>query len=229
MKSSRSSDKEPQRDGWIGILALQGGFNAHAIIIERLGLNPVLVRRPADLSRVSGLILPGGESSVMLRLLERADLVAPLCTQIQRGLPTLVTCAGLILCARRVRYGPRHERTQRSLGLLDIEVTRNGWGRQDQSFSASISRVGSSVVAATSDRSDHRSSGEALFIRAPRITRVGAGVEVLGSVRDEPVWVRSGALHGLTGHPELIDNAQIHDAVFGGLRVEASRHHTALG
>ena len=197
-----------QRNGPIAILALQGGFKVHAHIIERLGLETVLVRTPADLKYAAGLILPGGESSVMLHLLNRADLIKPLSALIQQGMPTLATCAGLILCAREARLSACGDQTQSTLGLLNVDVIRNGWGRQDQSFKALITPSGYAFNASSSY------IGEALFIRAPRITRVGQDVNVIGSVREEPVWVKTGNLHALTGHPELVNNPRIHGLIF---------------
>ncbi len=175
----------------IGILALQGGFAAHERALAEAGLRARLVRAPADLAGLDGLILPGGESTVMLRLLARNGLEAPLAAA--RGLPVLATCAGLILAARAVVPA------QRSLGWLDVCVARNAWGRQVDSFEAS----------------DDASARRLIFIRAPRITAVGPGVEVLARYRGEPVLVRQGRVFGATFHPELV-GAELHREVFAG-------------
>jgi 5'-phosphate synthase pdxT subunit len=177
----------------VGVLALQGGFAAHVRALERAGLATREVRGAAALDALDGLVLPGGESTVMLDLVERERLAAPLDQFVRSGRPVLATCAGLILAARRVT-GPE----QQSFGWLDVDVARNAWGRQLDSFEA---------------RSD---AGRALvFIRAPRITRVGAEVEVVESLEGEPVMVRAGRVWGATFHPELIEDPSLHAAVFG--------------
>jgi 5'-phosphate synthase pdxT subunit len=166
----------------VGVLALQGGFDAHVQALA--GFDVRLVRAPADLRGLSGLVLPGGESTVMLRLMDRHGLWLPLCAT--RGLPTLATCAGLILAARAVTP------SQPSLGWLDVAVERNAWGRQLDSFEA---------------------EGR-IFIRAPRIVAVGPGVEVLERYRGEPVLVRQGNVVGACFHPELAGGA-LHRELFG--------------
>jgi 5'-phosphate synthase pdxT subunit len=153
----------------------------------------VLVRAWQDLRGLGGLILPGGESSVQLELLARLDLEECLCDAVRSGLPVLATCAGLILLAKHVSR-PR----QRSLGIVDVSVARNAWGRQVDSFEA------------TSD------AGRALvFIRAPRIVEVGRGVEVLDTLRGEPVLVRQASITCAAFHPELTSDAGIHREIFG--------------
>lgn len=171
----------------IGVLALQGAWAAHLRALARAGLEGRCVRRPSGLAGLGGLILPGGESTVMLLGLERAGLVAPLRAFAAAGRPVLATCAGLILAAAWVR-GPR----QRALGLVDVDALRNGWGTQRDSFL----------------------DGGRLFIRAPRITRAGPGVEVLGRVRGEPALVRQGAVFAATYHPELRSDDTLHREVF---------------
>lgn len=172
----------------IGVLALQGDFTAHARALEVLGHDVRLARRPADLDLVEGLVLPGGESTTMLRLLESSGLEAPIVRLILDGAPVLATCAGLILLARKVT-GP----DQRSLGLLDVAVARNAWGRQLDSFEASSDRRAVPLV----------------FIRAPRIGEVGAGVEILDTWNGEPILVRQGNVVGATFHPELTGDATV--------------------
>lgn len=178
----------------IGVLALQGGFHAHARAIESLGHRAIEVRTKSDLDAIDGLVLPGGESTVHLKLLARFELEETLLAFHASGRPMLATCAGLILCARAVTNP-----AQRSFGLLDIDVARNAWGAQLDSFE---------------DRDD---SGELplMFIRAPRIVRVGPKVKVLARLRDEPILVREGNLVGATFHPELTGDRGVHASVFG--------------
>jgi 5'-phosphate synthase pdxT subunit len=166
----------------VGVLALQGDFDAHARALAAVGHEVTLVRVPADLDGLDGIVLPGGESTTQLHLLETSRLRAPLAAAIDGGLPTLATCAGLILLARRV-VDPE----QASLDLLDVTVARNAWGRQLDSFEA---------------RSDRRAL-PLVFIRAPRIRDVASGVEVLDTLDGEPILVRQGNIVAATFHPEL--------------------------
>jgi len=152
------------------------------------------VRTPAELVGLDGLVLPGGESSTMLKLIDWNDLWEPLDAFVRRGRPVLATCAGLILAARTVSHP-----SQRSFGWLDLDVDRNGWGRQNESFEAQ----------------DDRGQLHCVFIRAPRITRVGPGVEILAALRGEPIAVRSGAVLGASFHPELAGEALLHRQLFG--------------
>lgn len=188
----------------IGVLALQGAFAAHARALERLGHAPALVRLPGDLDGLEGLVLPGGESTTMLNLLDRFALSEPLDRLVRAGAPVLATCAGLILAARGVTHP-----AQRSFGWLDVDVARNAWGRQLDSFEAT----------ADAPRDDL----PLVMIRAPRLTRVGADVEVLATHDEEPVLVRAGAITGATFHPELTDSLDVHAAVFGAVRVGSGR------
>jgi pyridoxal 5'-phosphate synthase pdxT subunit len=184
----------------IGVLALQGGFARHAGAISALGGEPVFVRSRADFEGLSGLVLPGGESTVQQKLLERLDLEAPLRKFVADGRPVFGTCAGLIVLAARVT-----QPEQRGLGLIDVLVARNAWGRQVDSFEA------------VSDR------GRALvFIRAPRIVEAGPRVEVLDRYRGEPVLVRQGNVTCATFHPELTGDPGVHALVFEGC-LETSR------
>lgn len=186
----------------VGVLALQGGFAAHARAVARLGHAAVEVRRARDLEGVDALVLPGGESTVMLDLLARDPaLEAALVGLVRRGAPVLATCAGLILLASRV-----HDPAQRSLGLLDVEVRRNARGRQVHSSEAR-------------DDDDRLSL---MLIRAPRITRVGPSVEVLATLEGEPVLVRQGAIVGATFHPELTDELAVHALALPAQRTRAS-------
>ena len=174
----------------IGVLALQGGFSAHAAVLEGLGHRTVLVRTAGTLSDLDGLVLPGGESTTMHRLIERFALGPALDAFVRAGKPVLATCAGLILAARRVS-----QPDQASFGWLDVAVARNGWGRQRDSFEA-------------------QGTMRMVFIRAPRIVAVGPAVEVLERVAGEPVLVRQGRITAATFHPELTGEGRLHAAVF---------------
>lgn len=178
-----------------GVLALQGDFEAHARALGRLGRTALMVRTAVELERVDALILPGGESSTMLRLLGMNGLGDELERRIRNGMPTLATCAGVVLLARAV-VPP-----QPCLGLLDVEVERNAYGRQ----------VYSSVTEVeVADEIGGGSTMEGVFIRAPRITRVGDTVEVLGRRGPDPVLVRQGHVLAATFHPELTSDGRVH-------------------
>lgn len=175
----------------IGVLALQGGFAAHLSTLRASGHDAVAVRTAPELSEVDGLVLPGGESTTMWRQIERDGLREPLEAFAER--PVLATCAGLILVASGVT-----EPSQPSLGWLDVDVRRNAYGRQLDSFEA---------------RSDDGAL-PLVFIRAPRIRRVGAAVEVLATHDGEPVLVRQGKLVAATFHPELTADGSVHALAF---------------
>jgi len=179
----------------VGVLALQGGFAAHARMLTRVGAVPVLVRTPADLDGVGALVLPGGESTAMLVGMARDGLEAPLRSFVRSGRPVLGTCAGAILLAHAVTAP-----AQRSFDALDVDVERNAYGTQLDSFAAVVDAGGAFPDL------------PAVFIRAPRIVRVGRGVEVLARVACDPVLVRSGSTWAATFHPELGDDARVHGA-----------------
>ena len=179
----------------IGVLALQGAFEAHRAAVEAEGFDSVAVRTPDELESVGVLILPGGESSAMLRLMDAAGLEEPLCRRIDDGMPTLATCAGVILLARTVSPA------QRSLGRLDVDVERNAYGRQLHSSVEPL--VLAPVVRG-------RFENRGVFIRAPRITRTGSTVEILARRDDDPVLVRSGTILAATFHPELSGDTGLH-------------------
>lgn len=179
----------------LGVLALQGDWDAHRRRLQRLGAEVRPVRRPADLARLAGLVLPGGESTTMLRLLEDEGLGDQLAAALAAELPVLATCAGLILLAREV------EPAQRSFGRLDVAVSRNAWGRQVHS---SVSPLRFDPVLG------EPVAGTGIFIRAPRIRRVGAGVRVLATRDGEPVAVEQGPIVAATFHPELTDDDRLH-------------------
>jgi 5'-phosphate synthase pdxT subunit len=190
----------------VGVLALQGDFDAHARALARAGAEPLLVRTSADFAGVEALVLPGGESTAMLHGLARGGLEPALRAFVASGRALLGTCAGAILLAREVRGAG-----QRSLGALDIAVERNAYGTQVDSF----------VCRAETDDPDSEFAGlECVLIRAPRIVRVGAGVTVHARVRSEPALVSSGPVWAATFHPELTDDARVQRA---WLRSAASR------
>jgi len=173
----------------IGVLALQGDFEAHRKRLEELGAEVVLVRNPAQLDAIDGLIIPGGESSTFLKLLGEAGLEK--LKQFVRLKPTFGTCAGAILLAKEVE-NPH----QAGLGAIDITVQRNAYGRQlDSSIREGLFQG---------------SPTEMVFIRAPKISRVGPGVEVLATEGQDPVVVRQGNVMAATFHPELSTDGRIH-------------------
>ena len=187
----------------IGILALQGAYEAHAKMLRTLGATPRLARLPADLDGIDGLIMPGGESTTMLKFLERHGFFDTLKTFVQT-IPTFGTCAGAILLATDVENP-----TQKSLAALDITVERNSYGRQ----------IDSTILHA-----DSKLPGgplEMVFIRAPRITRTGAAVETLATRETNPVLVRQGHILAATFHPELSHDTRVHE-----LFLNLVRHHT---
>jgi 5'-phosphate synthase pdxT subunit len=184
------------------VLALQGAFREHAEVLEALGAHPVEVRDPADLSAVEALVLPGGESTTMSLLLGSSGLYEPVATLIAEGLPVLATCAGLILLARSVEGG---RPDQRSFGVLDVAVTRNGYGRQIDSFEAPVDVTGLDGGPFCG-----------VFIRAPVVTATGAGVTVLATVGGRPVIVRQGPILAATFHPELSGDLRLHELFLGG-------------
>lgn len=176
----------------IGVLAIQGDYAAHAAALAEAGAQPSEVRTPEDLNSLDGLVLPGGESSTMLKFLERRGLFDPLrefCT----AKPVFGTCAGAILLAREVRTP-----AQRSLGVLDAVVERNAYGRQiDSTILNAHTLLGGEPL-------------EMVFIRAPRIAQIGPGVEPLAFRDTSPTLVRQGQVMAATFHPELSHDRRIH-------------------
>ena len=178
----------------VGVLALQGAFAAHADCLTSIGVQSVEVRSPEQLSSVDALLMPGGESSTMSQLLESSGLFDPISSRITDGMPVFGTCAGMILLASEILDG---RSDQRSFSAIDISVRRNAFGRQVDSFEATInSSVG---------------DFHGVFIRAPRIERVGDDVEILGSIDGEPVLVRQGNVLAASFHPELSNDARLHE------------------
>ena len=179
-----------------GVLELQGDWQAHGTVLRGMGADVQPVRTVRDLDAVDALVIPGGESSAILRLMEPEDLAGRLRDRIKAGMAVLATCAGVILLAETV------EPQQTSLGVLSVGVLRNAYGRQVHS---TIDRIDLDPVLGEPP------SMEGVFIRAPQITRVDAGVEVLGRWRDDAVLVRQGNIVGATFHPELTDDRRIHE------------------
>ncbi|MEE4270981.1 MAG: pyridoxal 5'-phosphate synthase glutaminase subunit PdxT [Thermoanaerobaculales bacterium] len=178
-----------------GVLGLQGDWAAHAAVLRGLGAETSVVRTAVELAAVDALVLPGGESTAMLTLMEADGLDEKIRDRVEAGMPVLATCAGVILLARATRPA------QRSLGLLDCDVERNAYGRQVHSTVAEIELADEFATAARM---------EAVFIRAPRITRIGPAVAVLGRLGQDPVLVRQGRIIAATFHPELTDDERIH-------------------
>jgi 5'-phosphate synthase pdxT subunit len=186
----------PETAPKIGVLALQGDFDAHRIRLEQLGATVVLVKKPEQLDEIEGLIIPGGESGTFLKLLGEVGFEK--LKQFVRSKPTFGTCAGAILLAKEVENPP-----QAGLGALDIGIRRNAYGRQ---IDSSI-REGQFISDASLP-----SPLEMVFIRAPKISRVGPGVDVIATEGDDPVAVRQGTVMAATFHPELSEDARVHQA-----------------
>jgi 5'-phosphate synthase pdxT subunit len=177
----------------VGILAIQGDFEAHAKLLDGLGAEPLEVRVPADLEGLDALIIPGGESTVITLGIEREGLAEPIRDLVARGVPVLGTCAGMIMLDRD------------HLGLLDIATRRNAFGRQLRSFEADVELQGL-----------EGGPMHAVFIRAPWVAEHGTGVEVLGRVDDHPVAVRQGNVLAVAFHPELAADARLHRLLLSG-------------
>jgi pyridoxal 5'-phosphate synthase pdxT subunit len=178
----------------IGVLALQGNFREHAAMLHRLGAEPVEVRKPEQLDGLDGLVVPGGESTTFMRLMRLYGLEDAIRRFAQ---PILGTCAGLIVLDRD------------HLGLVDVEVARNAYGRQVFSFEADLDLKGEDKPL------------RGVFIRAPRVTASGSDVEVLAELDGEPVLLRQGRLLVATFHPELTDDTRVHELFLDAVR-EAS-------
>jgi 5'-phosphate synthase pdxT subunit len=182
----------------VGVLSLQGDFEAHGRTLERLGAEPVYVRHRSQLDDIAGLIIPGGESTTMLKLMEYEDLMAPI-AEFGRRKPMFGTCAGAILMATEVSNPP-----QPALGLMDMAVERNAYGRQIDSRVARIEPE--------SEFAEQTAAGplEAVFIRAPIIRRLSPRAKVLARYNGDPVLVEEGTRLAATFHPELTQDARVH-------------------
>lgn len=196
----------------IGVLALQGDFHLHGKALERCGAQGVEVRKPEELDGLDGLIVPGGESTTLLKLMDEWDFLPALRKFHASGRPIFGTCAGLILLASEVQ-SPH----QVSLGFIDATVERNAYGRQRESFEeqGEVALDGRRVAV------------EMVYIRAPRIRRVGPGVEVLAARDGEPVMAREGTVLVAAFHPELTDDSTVHR--YFCEMVAATRHQNDHG
>jgi 5'-phosphate synthase pdxT subunit len=191
----------------IGVLALQGDFDAHRRRLEELGAQVVLVKKPEQLDQIDGLVIPGGESGTFLKLLGDAGFEK--LKQFVKAKPTFGTCAGAILLASEVENPP-----QAGLGALNIRIRRNAYGRQiDSSIREGkfVTDLHGALKRDTYSSPDH-SPLEMVFIRAPKIVHVGEGVEVLATEGSDPVAVRQGRAMAATFHPELSDDPRVHQA-----------------
>ncbi|HEY1434415.1 MAG TPA: pyridoxal 5'-phosphate synthase glutaminase subunit PdxT [Thermoanaerobaculia bacterium] len=189
----------PENDGRpVAVLALQGDFEAHRRALSEIGVESFEAKRPGDLSEAGGLIIPGGESTTLWKFFEAEPWEEAFRAFARTGRPVLGTCAGAIVLAREVSNPP-----QKGLGLVDVAVERNAYGRQVDSFIAEVAcpALGAPLPA--------------VFIRAPRIRAVGGGAEVLGSYAGQPVLVRQGNVAVATFHPELTNDRRLHGLLFG--------------
>lgn len=184
----------------IGVLALQGDFREHILLLEAHGCKAIEVRAKSDLAKCSALIIPGGESTVMARLMASSGLDAEIRKRVLNGMPFYGTCAGAILAARKVAGENRY----RPLGLIDIEIERNAYGRQVDSFEAELEIKGVGMV-------------NGVFIRAPVVKKAGRDVEVLASFSGKPVFMRQGSVLAGTFHPETEGNFFAHRMLLGML------------
>lgn len=185
----------------IGVLALQGDFAKHIEMLKSLGVATKEVRVPKDLEQCDGLIIPGGESTVMLRQIDFIQLKDPI-KNFAKVKPVFGTCAGLILISDRIQGS-----TMKPLQIMDIEVERNAFGRQVDSF---VAPVELDIQGEVSRQQKHPKIFYGYFIRAPRIRATSSRVKVLASYKDEPILVREGFHLGATFHPELTDDPLIH-------------------
>ncbi len=181
--------------GCVGVLALQGAFAAHELALNGLGVETAQVRTPSDLAGVDALVMPGGESTTMSRLLETSGMFDDLRARLSDGMPVFGTCAGMILLATDVQDG---RPDQRSFGAIDITVQRNGYGRQVDSFETDIEVAGFAAPF------------HAVFIRAPKVVAVGTGVNVVASHDGVPVLAQQSHVMVASFHPELTADNRLH-------------------
>ncbi len=191
----------------VGVLALQGDVAEHAAALERAGARAAAVKTLADLERVDALVIPGGESTTVVRLLDRFGLAEPIVARVKAGMPLWGTCMGMIVAAREVAG-----MEQPTLGLIDITVRRNAFGRQNESAEVAL------AIPALGEQ-----PFPAIFIRAPWIERVGPSVELLAERDGHGVMVRSGNVLGTSFHPELTGDPRVH-AYFLSMIDKASAH-----
>jgi 5'-phosphate synthase pdxT subunit len=179
----------------IGVLAVQGDFAKHLEMLQRCGVDAVEVRSPEQLKDVDGLIIPGGESTTVGKLMARYGIDKAIIERVEQGMPVFGTCTGMILMSREIEGSDQHR-----LGLMDIAVRRNAFGRQVDSFEADLAvpEVGDDPV-------------RAVFIRAPFVTETRNNVQVLGKVEDKIVFIREGNCLAAAFHPELTDDCRVHE------------------
>jgi pyridoxal 5'-phosphate synthase pdxT subunit len=206
--SSPNAAGSPVRDATIGVLALQGDVGEHTAILQSLGALTRPVRMPSDLDDVDALVLPGGESTTLQLLIESGDLRDPLAERFASGMPALGTCAGMILLASTISDG---RADQKPFSVIDIAVRRNGYGRQLASFEATLDPVGLEGFPI-----------HGVFIRAPVIEEVGAGVEVLVTLAEDSgpraVACRQGVITVCAFHPELSGETRLHERLVADAR-----------
>ena len=190
----------------VGVLAIQGDYDAHANALVHAGAEPELVLWPKQLAALDALILPGGESTTIAKGLARLALYEPLRARIAEGMPVLGTCAGAILLAARVENRPVE-----TLGVLDATAVRNAYGTQVDSFGAPVDEGAAASLAGL----------RCVFIRAPRLKDLGARVEVLARVDGQPVLVREANVLAATFHPEITDDARVHRLLIEVIRADA--------
>jgi pyridoxal 5'-phosphate synthase pdxT subunit len=178
----------------VGVLCLQGDFERHGLMLESLGAKVVSVRSPAEIERIDALVMPGGESTTIGKLMNRFGLLDVIAGRISEGMPVFGTCAGLILLSK-----PSGDANQFRLGAFDIEVERNAYGRQVESFEADFEIP---PIPGGPFRG--------VFIRAPIVRKVGGGVDVLASFEGNPVLLRQQRLLGASFHPELTGDSRVH-------------------
>ena len=186
----------------IGVLALQGAFERHQKVFQKLGVEAVQVRTPADLAEVDALVMPGGESTTMSQLLESSGLFEPISLRIKQGLPVFGTCAGMILLSKKILDG---RDDQLSFDAINIDVQRNAYGRQIDSFEAEI-EIGSLT-----------GRFQGVFIRAPRIVSLGSGVTPLAYCGDDVVLAQQGNIMVASFHPELANDVRLHELFLEGV------------
>jgi len=186
----------------IGVLALQGAFERHQKVFQKLGVEAVQVRTPADLVEVDALVMPGGESTTMSQLLESSGLFEPISLRIKQGLPVFGTCAGMILLSKKILDG---RDDQLSFDAINIDVQRNAYGRQIDSFEAEI-EIGSLT-----------GRFQGVFIRAPRIVSLGSGVTPLAYCGDDVVLAKQENILVASFHPELANDVRLHELFLEGV------------
>ncbi len=188
----------------VGVLALQGAFALHSEVLESLGVSAPEVRLERELDEVDALVIPGGESTTMSKMLDLNNLREPIADRLGKGMPVLGTCAGMILLATDVLDG---RPDQQSFGAIDIAVRRNGYGRQIDSFEADLQLP------------NYTEPFRAIFIRAPMVVSHGDEVEVLASVDEHPVLCRQGSVTVASFHPELSQDNRVHESFLANLAV----------